>query len=399
MHLDLPNVLPEWASVNEDALLEPELSDKQDGFPDQSYLPAKWINWLLNNMALFSKKTLSSALGYWLQDSFETLEGNNIHYNPFSKKWLMIAGDGTPYGYYAHYGTNHFGFEIEEYVNLPTIDLQARTLSHDQVTGRWIVAGKGGVNPYTNLAYSVNGSTWVRVLVGSAAAATIYSLGVKTDSDKIIVWVYGQGFFIADSVTSAFTVATTNITTGYYVMSIKHVIDTTWVAVRLDGTVCYSNDDGVNWYTCPTSPTGLTDWESEYSFGMDVNPGTNTIVVTGRSAKIAVSHDGGNTWAYATTQYTATDITNTPYYYKALYIGGGAWVIGGYSIAFGATPYASFPGLWVSIDDGDNWFIPIYGADTFAQKLHDIDCDGKRVIGIGEGVANTKMLTTAGRIP
>lgn len=380
--LNLPNKSPRWTSINTDNIDEPEETDKDDGFAVNSHVPSNHLNWLLNYQYQWARIAAWQAISNWHVielDAHALSTSKGIVAHPTTSahalaRWaIMHSGTVSE----VHYNPSQFQFSGQAYSGLPGT-IQARTLVFDST--RFIIGHTSGSN---EIAYSTTAIAWTPTT--TPLVGTVTGVAVKRpDSDYIIIGDSTGEIAFASDVTSSWTLATSDpnsLGDTTSIQAMHRITGDIWILIANSGHTYTSLNDGVDWIRTTDTPdtAGILTLGSS----LDVNSDSGTVVAVSNAVDegVAVSHDGGHSWASATLNINNKLLQGMN---KVIYCGGELWVAVGDVMDDGETV-----GLIVSNDDGNTWTLPSFdfnqSSSMMREDIIDIACDGRCLIALGAG--------------
>lgn len=377
--LDLPDYLPEWATAVGRTLGPgdvggPSAAQIANGWDDDTKPPARWMNWLHNATFDWLRRLAIAPVCTWFTGDQITVNialGSGFAYHPAIKKWAAFDGTnyvvsltGDAWGSTAALATSGY----------PGID-QTKFIVGDNTTG---------------LRHSVDGSTWLNDTAPAGAGITgkIMELCTKyPSSDFLMVGdINGKTAIAASGVGTSWAAPSTPLTPSTTYPEIKGLLwlsGSVWAAVSREGDSWLSLDDGDTWAAMSNTPKSLGNITSALTVGHNHKSGR--LIVGGNDngpspqpSRMYYTDDNGATSWIAATMHEAVDtasVGSTIHYVK--YIGGGLWV------ACGDFASSSNLKVWLSYDDGANWYPAQYmdiETRTVSSSFYAIATDGKRLI-------------------
>ena len=369
--LDLPDVLPRWAT-DSGVTLEPDPGEKDVGWGTPIRPPARWLNWIQNTIYEWVRRIGSVAVGNWndVYDATFTDDTYAIIFHPELNIWS--AFDNTGAGGITKYSAD--GKIFLAGTALAAAPLRAAIDSLRLIVG----LTNGNIQYSTSIAFAAPST-----VTPGIGGGQVYALETAyPDSNLILAGGTAAPFVrIASDVTAAWASATTQPAVAP--MRFMRIGATNWLSTNDDfaGDIrCYrSDDDGVNWsqqadIAAQTSLTG--------SRTADVNVNTQTVVAGGDDGGgngiLAYSADMGVTWQDAVFSDLG-QAGNVAEINAVYYCGGDLWL----AAADTATLTTA---LWASADDGRTWQ-PVtvdYVTTVTLDDFRDIGCNGRFLVVAGD---------------
>jgi hypothetical protein len=328
MRLNIPDVFPRWAT-DAATTLEPSSGTKDTGWVVGTKMPARWFNWLHNNVYEWIKNTTASSVSNFQESALLAEPSGFGIYEPSTRCWMQAWG--SPLDDVAKSGLGSSWTDVVAGTTAATI------------TDAFIDGTRANFCMANGSIYSTDdaGSTWSTYVTGLGASCQGDS--AYPDSDISIAFSTTATRRAASGVSGAWSDPTTDISPLGSILDLKHWKDSTWLALSSNTTNSrfhISIDDGDSW-------ADLTTDISDYAQRFDVNnAGDRIIAYQWASANQPVYYSDD----LAATAWSSYSLTPSVGFEHLVHLGGTIWLFTGVFSYENETT-----GAIVSIDDGLTW--------------------------------------------
>lgn len=363
--LSIPTRIPVWAT-NSGRVLDPDDTSsftnptvKEQGWEINRRPPARVMNWLQNLFYLWAESQQGHILCNWTAGGSTGASTNAMIYYPVKNRFLATQASSTNTYYSDDEGTTWTAGTALAANSVPDV------IGIDK---GYIITG----NNNNDLQYSTDGvAAWSTVTSATiGGSGSLQYLCTKYPLDDYIMVARGTSnadMRYSSSITGTWAGSSLGNPANTRPHTLLYLTGSTWACfVRNDNSnegelakVYISTNDGVNWSATsqifPTGSVGALNLEQ-----MAYNPNTGRLIVAGRKNLLASPADGvlyysddlGTTWTLATINNNRPNTSSYNLLKCIYYCGGTSWM----ATLFGYADSATNNVIYVSTDDGINWF-------------------------------------------